>query len=205
MILVASSTSEVTLLDYDSEAREFFKCSNVLNAQVMINIIFESEGIDCSTSPAFTSTLLFGSFLWKDTLSPSGFAASVLSSENVLRDDTLHEGMILDYSTKFDMSESSLRKLTKTQVIFPNDVEDLIHRRRGIQVLSVFFFKKTGFLSQGLKKIVNFCFDNKLLLKTRIYMDDKFIAKFICAIDERMYLWLKQCSLKTQSLTQICL
>ena len=194
MILIASSSSGVTSLNYDAEGAEFFKCSNILNAQVMLNSIFEAEGIDCSASSAFTSTLLFGSFLWKDSISPSGFAASVLSSEDFLRSDTLHEGMVLDYSTKFDMSETSLSKLTKSQVLFPSDVEDLAHRMRGIHALSSFFFKPTGFLTQGLKKLVNFCLDNKMLLKTRVFMDSRFIAKFICAVDERMYLWLKSCS-----------
>ena len=102
--------------------------------------------------------------------------------------------MVLDISTKYDMTEASLNKLTKTQVIFPKDVEDLTHRVKGIHALAVFFFKKSSFISQGLKKLVNFCLDNRMLLKTRIFMDEHFTAKFICAIDDRIYQWLKQCS-----------
>ena len=197
MILVAVSTSEVTLLNYDAEGAEFFKCSNCLNANVLLNSLMEAEGIECSVSSAVTTALLYGSFLWKDTLSPSGFAASVLSSEsNIFRSDTLHEGMVLDYSTKFEMSEASLNKLTKTQVMFPSDLEELLHRIRGFHVLACFFFKQNGFLSQGLKKVVNFCMDNKSVLKTRIYLDEFFIPKFLCAIDERVYQWLKQCSVQ---------
>ena len=85
MILNASSMTKVTSLVYDAEGSEFFKCSSNINAQVMLNSIFESEGIDCSASLAFTSTLLFGSFLWRDCITPSGFAASVLSGEIFLR------------------------------------------------------------------------------------------------------------------------
>jgi hypothetical protein len=73
----------------------------------MLNSLIESENMDCSVSSAVTSTLMFGSFLWKDSVSPSGFASAVLSSENFIWSDTLHEGMILDYATKFDMSETS--------------------------------------------------------------------------------------------------
>ena len=194
MILVASSVGEVTTLEYDAEGAEFFKSSSVLNGQVMLNSLMEAENIDCSISSAVTSTLMFGSFLWKDSVSPSGFASAVLSSENFIRSDTLHEGMILDYATKFDMSETSLTKLTKTQVRFPEDVEELTHRLRGFHKLATFFFKKNGYLSQGLKKLVNFCLDNRTMLRTRIYMDEKFLEKLICAIDERVYHWLKQCS-----------
>ena len=197
MIQVASSISEVTEIDYGADGVEFFKCSNTLNAQVMLNSLFEVENIDCSVSAAVTNSLLYGSFLWKDSMSPSGFAASVLSTEGVLRSDTLYEGMILDYSTKFDISSASLNKLTKTQVLFPVDVEELSHRLRAIQVLAAFFFKKNGFLSQGLKKVVNFCHDNKMMLKTRIYLDKSFIAKFIVAIDDRIHQWLKQCSIRS--------
>ena len=195
MILVACSVSEVTILEYDAEGAAFFKSSSVLNAQVLLNSLLEAESIDCSVSPALTSSLLLGSFLWKDSISPSGFASAVLSSESFIRSDTLHEGMILDYATKFDMSETSLTKLTKTQVVFPLDIEELTHRIRGFYVLSCCFFKKTGFISQGLKKLVNFCMDNKTVLRTRVYMDEKFIAKFICAIDDRIHQWLRQCSL----------
>ena len=48
-----------------------------------------------------------------------------------------------------------------------------------------------------MKKLTNFCIDNKALLKTRVFLDEKFIAKFICAIDERIYQWLRQCSMKS--------
>ena len=150
----------------------------------MLNSIFEAERIDCSVSTAMTSALALGSFLWKDNVSPSGFASAVISSESFIRSDTLYEGMILDYATKFDMSETSLTKLTKTQVLFPKDIEELVHRMRGFHVLACFFFKKSAFVSQGLKKIVNFCMDNRALLRTRIFMDEKFIAKFVCAVDE---------------------
>ena len=34
-----------------------------------------------------------------------------------------------------------------------------------------------------------------MLLKTRINLDNQFIAKLICAVDKRIYLWLKQCSI----------
>ena len=198
MILVASSVSEVTCQEYDAEGAKFFKCSNCVNAQVMLNSILESENIECSVSSAMTATLQYGSFLWKDSLSPSGFAACVLSSEDsIFRSDTLHDRMILDYATKFEMSEASISKLTKTQVLFPSDIEELIHRLRGIQALASFFFKPNGFLSQGLKKVANFVADNKQMMKTRIYLDAKFIPNFLCAIDERIYQWLKECSVKS--------
>ena len=194
MILVAASIGEITEVEYSSDATEFFKCSNALNAQVMLNSLLETKGIECSVSSAMVSALLYGSFLWKNALSPSGFAASVLTSEGIFKTDTLHEGMVLDYSTKFDMSSSSLNKLTKSQVLFPVDIEELSHRIRAIQVLASFFFGKHSYMSIGLKRVVNFCLDNKMLFRTRLYTDSAFIAKMICSIDERIYQWLKQCS-----------
>ena len=44
--------------------------------------------------------------------------------------------MVLDYSKTFDMSAASLRKLTRTQVIFPVDAEELIHHLQGLHVLT---------------------------------------------------------------------
>ena len=62
----------------------------------MLNSHFKIEGIDCSFSSAVTATLLYGRFLWKNPLSPSGLAASVISSEDIFRMDTLHKGTVLD-------------------------------------------------------------------------------------------------------------
>ena len=61
MILVLSSTCEVTSLNYDGTLTLTLNSSN-LNVQVMLNSLFESEGIDCSVLTALASTLLFGSF-----------------------------------------------------------------------------------------------------------------------------------------------
>lgn len=194
MILVASSVGEITEIEYNADAVEFFKCSNTLNAQVMLNSLMESEDIECSVSSAVATTFMYGSFLWRNQLSPAGLASSVLSSEGIMRTDTLHEGMVLDFATKFDMSAASLSKLTKTQVLFPTDIEEMTHRFRGLQALASFFFKSKGYMSQGVKQIVNFCLDNKMMLKARLHLDPSFIAKMMCSVDERIYQWLRQCS-----------
>ena len=136
--MVASSVGEITEVNYNAKAVELFKCLNNINAQVMLNSQFEIEGVDCSVSSAVTATVLYGRFLWKNLLSPLGLAASVISSEVIFRTDTLHEGMVLDYSTKFDMSEALLIKLTKSQVVFPVDAEEFIHCLQGLHIL----FKK---------------------------------------------------------------
>ena len=118
------------------------------------------------------SNLTLWQILWKNPLSPSGLAASVISSESIFRTDTLNEGMVLDYSTKFDISAESLSKPTKTQVVFTVDVEELIHRLQGIHVLTIFFLKNNGYVSQGLQKLVNFCVDNKRLIRIIIHVDN---------------------------------
>ena len=102
--------------------------------------------------------------------------------------------MVLDYSTKHDMSASSLAKLTKTQVMFPTSIETAVERIQAIKILATYFFGHRSFINQGLTKLVNKCLDNKQLLRTKLYMDGQFIAKLIYAIDDRIYQWLKQCS-----------
>ena len=71
MILVAASQSEVTEIDYDADAAEFFKCSTPLDAQVMLNSLFETENIECSVCPAVATTLLYGSFFVEKSTFPS--------------------------------------------------------------------------------------------------------------------------------------
>ena len=194
MILVASSTGEATNATYEQAATEFFKTTNVLHAQVLLNSELEAAKLDCTISPAMATALSHGGFLWTSSLTPSGFAASVIISEGILRTDTLYEGMVLDYSTRHDMSATSLDKLTKTQVRFPSNIESAIERIQAIQILSTYFFGLRSFISQGLTKLVNSCLDNKQLLRTKLYMDSQFIAKLIYSVDDRIYQWLRQCS-----------
>ena len=194
MLLVATSTGEATNVDYEQAATEFFKTTNVLNAQVLLNSEMEAAKLDCTIPPAMATALTHGGFLWTNPLTPSGFAASTIISEGVLRTDTLYEGMVLDYSTKHDMSATSLAKLTRTQVMFPSSIETAIERIQALQTLSNYFFGRRSFVSQGLTKMVNLCLDNKQLLRTKLYLDSQFIAKLIFAVDDRTYQWLRQCS-----------
>ena len=117
----------------------------------------------------------------------SGLAASLISSEVIFRADTLHEGMVLYYSTKCDMSAASLCKLTKIQMLFPVDIEELIHSLQGLHVLTNLFLKKNCYVSQGFQKLVNFCVDDMRLIRIRIHVD----SKFICAVQEIIYLCLQ--------------
>ena len=130
----------------------------------------------------------------------------MISSEGLFCRDTLYEGTVLDYSTECDMSEVSLSRPTKTQVVFTVDAEELIHSLQGLHVLTIFFMENNGYVSQGLQKIVNFCVDNKRLIRIRINVDSKFIENLICAVEERIYLWLQQCSIRSEVTdTALCL
>ena len=124
-------------------------------------------------------------------MSPSGFAGSVIPYEGIFQKETLYEGMILNHATKFEISASSLSKLTKTQVAYPVDVDEMLHRTQALYTLATLFFKRSGYMSQGLQRLANFCTSKKMLIKIRIHLDIHFIAKLIYSIDERIYLWLK--------------
>ena len=193
MILIASSQGEASPIEASEETLEFFKQSSVLNAQIFLNSYFESEKIECSVSTALTTSLMHGSFLWTNSLTPSGLASSVITSSDIIRADTLHEGIVLDYSTKYEMNSSSLAKLTKTQILFPVDVESTIERLKAFHALVKLFLGKLSYPQQGLRRLVNLCSDNRRLLRTRQYLDDMFIPKFLFSVDDRLNQWLHQC------------
>lgn len=197
MILVASSQGEVTAMELNDQATAFFKCSNHLSASVMLNCLLETKQIDCSISTAMTQALMCGCFLWRNAITPSGFAASAIVSEDTIRNDTLHQGMVLDLSTKFEMSADSIERLTKTNVAYPTTIEGLIERIKAVKELSIFFFNELSHASQGLINLTLHFMDNKPLLRARAMVDDEFISKVICCVDDRLYQWLKQCSRAT--------
>ena len=199
MILVASSQGEVTAMELNDQALAFFKCTNHLSANVMLNCLLETKQVDCSISTAMTQALMCGCFLWRNAITPSGFAASAIVSEDAIRNDTLHQGMVLDLSTKFEMSSDSLEKLTKTNVVYPSSIEGLIERLKAIRELSIFFFNEFSHASQGLISLTLKFMDNKPLLRARAMVDTEFISKVICCVDDRLYQWLKQCARATYS------
>jgi hypothetical protein len=80
------------------------------------------------------------------------------------------------------------------KVMFQTSIETMVERIQALKTLASYFFGHRSFISQGLTKLVNQCLDNKQLLRTKLFMDDQFIAKFIYAIDDRIYQWLRQCS-----------
>ena len=73
ILMVASSQGEVTAMELNEEAKEFFKCSNLLNASIMLNSVLEAEGIDCSVPNSMVTALVHGSFLWVNAVTPSNF------------------------------------------------------------------------------------------------------------------------------------
>ena len=195
MILVASSTTETTLVEINDKAKEFFKSSSTLNANIFLNSYLETDQIECSISSALTTNLLHGSFLWVNAVTPSGLASSVITSEDCFRSDALYEGMVLDYSTKFEMSHKSLEKLTRSKIRFPTDLEGTLERIRALTALCQLFFGRRSFPAQGLKQLTTKCLDNKRMLKANCCLDKQFIAQFLCSIDNRLYQWLQECSM----------
>ena len=194
MILNASSISGTTMVEVNPQSAEFFKSTSILNANIYLNSTLEEEQIDCSISSALTTSLYHGCFLWSNSLTPSGLACSVINSEDFMHSDTLYQGMVLDYSTKFEIKSDSLEKLTKTHVKFPTDMEGTIERIRALTALCKLFFGRKSFPAQGLSSLVLRCRENKRMMRAKAYLDPTFIPQFMCAIDNRLYHWLVQCS-----------
>ena len=48
--------------------------------------------------------------------------------------------MVLDVSTRFEVSDEYISKLTETTIVFPESCEDMIERFKGIKVLANLFF-----------------------------------------------------------------
>ena len=118
---------------------------------------------------------MHGSFFWVNAITPPGFAASEIVSEDTVRNDMLHKGMALNLSTKFDMSDAVINKLTETQILFPLSIEGLIERLKAITLLATFFFEERSYASKGLKSLTLKCIDNKALLRSRSMADEKFV------------------------------
>ena len=154
----------------------------------------EAKGIECAVHTAVTNLWLQGFFFWLNPLTLSGFVLSVISSKDVIFNDSLHEGIMLEFSTKHEITKSSLTKLTKTQVMYPSSIELMLERVEAITVFANLFFTEKSYLTKSLQHLLILCKSNKTLLRTKLYLDKLFIAKFLFSIDDRINKWLNECS-----------
>ena len=61
--------------------------------------------------------LRHGSFTWSIKVTPSDFSESRISSKDKINNDTLYKGILLDYSMEHEISNESIKKWTKIQVL----------------------------------------------------------------------------------------
>ena len=101
--------------------------------------------------------------------------------------------MVLDCSTRFNISEENVVKLTETSVISPSTAEEFVERQKALHLLCAFFFEEDKILPQAILTFKNWCFDNRSLLEARLAADKRYLTRLIFAIDESIYLCLKSC------------
>ena len=94
-----------------------------MRAQQFLESLLESRNAKYINKTAVAKFLLNGWFLWLNPLTPSGLAASTISSKDIIFNNSIHEGILLNFSTKYEISKSSLSKLTKTQIMYPSSIE----------------------------------------------------------------------------------
>ena len=112
-----------------------------------------------------------------NAVTPSELVGSIISTKDVINNDTLYECIVLDYSIKHDISDKSLNKLTKTKIMYPTDIESTIHRLDVLAALSELFFRKRSYMVKGLHQLVYKYKRNKTLLKQKSSLDEMFIPK----------------------------
>ncbi len=100
--------------------------------------------------------------------------------------------MVLEASTKFEILDKYVEKLTKTSVQFPSTAEDLIERFKAMRELACFFFPVESFISQFYIRITNWNMRCRRIIDLRVAMDPKFIAKFLVATDNRVNMFLEE-------------
>ena len=116
-----------------------------------------------------------------------------METESYLRNDVLREAMVLEASTKFEISDEYVEKLTKTSIQFPTAAEDLIERFKAMRELAAFFFPVESYIAQFYIKLANWNMRYRRIIDLRVAMDTKFIAKFLVATDSRVNMYLEEC------------
>ena len=99
----------VTSTTLNTDRLEFCR----LHAKEFLNGHIEARDIDYSISLAPSTILMHRSSTWSNAVTLWGLAALVISLKDILNNNSLYKGIILDYSIKYKISDESLSKLTK--------------------------------------------------------------------------------------------
>ena len=194
MILIAGTSGEAIPDPFSNEGMQFFSQSNEKNDLIYLNSHLEQRNIRVSVPAAVATLLLHGSFLWTNHCLPSGLAMSLLVFETIDRYDILQEALVIDLSTRFEITATTVDKLTKTHICRPRSTKEFLEKLKALNVITILFWSEVERLPQALTVLSNWCTDNRCLIEARAASDKQFlVAKMSVAIDERIYLWLKSC------------
>lgn len=196
MLLVASSRGDIVPPSLSPEAEKFFHSSSVTKAREELNSRLNKAQLDCTIPTSMANSLLNGVFKWENSTSPSGFCCSTISSMDVMEPDTLHDSVILDNKLKFELDQTTCDKISKHNVVYPNEINEMIEHFEALGVLSTLFFGPLGELTLRLEEFVEDCKQDRRLLKRKLETDHLIIAKLMVAVDDRINTWLEEC--KTQ-------
>ena len=94
-----------------------------MKAQQFLESLLESRNAKYIIQTDVAKLWLNGCFLWLNPLTPFGLAAFIISAKDIIFNNSIHEGILLNFSTKYEISKSSLSKLTKTQIMYPSSIE----------------------------------------------------------------------------------
>ena len=90
ILFVASSIGNVVAQEINKDRREIFNQSSTLNAQIVfLNSYLEAREMECTISSALAMVLMHRNFTWSNKVTPSGLSASIISSRDIINNETL--------------------------------------------------------------------------------------------------------------------
>ena len=162
MVLIALSKGGVITQELNEDTASFFKMQNFSKAQQYLESYLEAKNIDCSVPTAVANLWHQGCLLWANPLTPSRLSASVITTKDVIFNDSLYQGILLNFSTKHEITKNSLMKLSKTQVVYHTSIELMIERLEAIHAFESLFFTDKSYLSKILNYLLFACKTNKM-------------------------------------------
>ena len=175
------------------EGMEFFASTNEKTAIIYLNTLLEQKNLRVQVPPAVVNQIYHGALRWESPSKPSGLAACCLEFIEIERRDILTQGLVIDLKSRFEMTPEIVETLTKSHVLLPTRVDDLIERLRAITEIASMLWGEDTRIPQKLVPFVNWLDSNKLTVTSREASHPEYIAKVMIACDNRINLWLTSC------------
>ena len=199
-----SSTDESVAIS--ATCSRFLNSDNIGMAQYELVHQFKDLGFpDIGFAQGTAQALYVGDFLYADSSTPSNFTVFAFHEQEPLSDSRQNDYLICQLVQTQGQKKSldEIKASLKQTVHVPIDFNSMGTQFQLFAAACEVFFGDESVCSTSLRQLLITIGHNKKTFRDHIALDDRFVAKFMLAVDKRIQRWFGMCERAPVSRSQV--